>query len=68
MYLPVKGTKNYLFAYFIKYIYTVLVAQWIARRTSNPEVAGSSPAENEFLDLLFHASICNHLLCRVMNL
>ena len=26
--------------------YNVAVAQWIARRTSNPEVAGSSPASD----------------------
>ena len=25
----------------------VFVAQWIARRTSNPEVAGSNPAEDD---------------------
>ena len=26
---------------------SVFVAQWIARRTSNPEVAGSNPAEDD---------------------
>ena len=29
--------------------YVVFVAQWIARRTSNPEVAGSNPAEDGLL-------------------
>ena len=28
---------------------SVSVAQWIARWTSNPEVAGSNPAGDEFL-------------------
>ena len=28
---------------------TVSVAQWIARRTSNPEVVGSSPTRDEIL-------------------
>ena len=28
--------------------FQVLVAQWIARWTSNPEVAGSNPAEDAF--------------------
>ena len=30
-----------------KFYYVVFVAQWIARRTSNPEVAGSNPAEDD---------------------
>ena len=30
-------------------LYDVSVAQWIARRTSNPKVAGSNPAGGGFL-------------------
>jgi hypothetical protein len=28
-------------------MYKALLAQWIARRTSNPEVAGSSPVQGD---------------------
>ena len=41
-YLPVINTKRVILIFDRQ----VLVAQWIARWTSNPEAAGSNPAED----------------------
>ena len=41
-----------------KSYYVVFVAQWIARRTSNPEVAGSNPAEDGLLFKMWFIFSC----------
>lgn len=44
----------------------VPVAQWIARRTSIPEVAGSSPARDEAAFKKHHPSTRSHVIRRIL--
>ncbi|VDN83582.1 unnamed protein product [Brugia pahangi] len=39
-------------------VYMGLVAQWITRRSTEPKIAGSTPAEGSFRDLVYSLTVC----------